>query len=180
MYMAERGGFPTRLSYESALDFTSHPQFCSCNNHGGERGIRTPDTLRYTRFPSVRTRPLCDLSRNTAGVYGDFIKMQILEYSYVYDFGCYFPAFRYNLSFFIIYETTIDCDLRICSFFYPDHSVSLDRIYHSPSTLYYSSYWVITTTFFATIFLRTHSYFAESESIGRVGNCWRGHCFLSC
>ena len=24
---------------------------------GGEGGIRTLDTLRYTRFPSVRTRP---------------------------------------------------------------------------------------------------------------------------
>ena len=66
MYMAERGGFPTRLSYESALDFTSHPQFCSCHNHGGERGIRTPDTLRYTRFPSVRTRPLCESSAEEA------------------------------------------------------------------------------------------------------------------
>ena len=28
----------------------------------GEGGIRTLDTLRYTRFPSERTRPLCDLS----------------------------------------------------------------------------------------------------------------------
>jgi hypothetical protein len=25
--------------------------------YGGERGIRTPDTLRYTRFPSVRAKP---------------------------------------------------------------------------------------------------------------------------
>ena len=29
---------------------------------GGGGGIRTLDTLRYTRFPSVRTRPLCDPS----------------------------------------------------------------------------------------------------------------------
>ena len=28
----------------------------------GEGGSRTLDTLRYTRFPSERTRPLCDLS----------------------------------------------------------------------------------------------------------------------
>ena len=31
---------------------------CRC----GERGIRTLDTLRYTRFPSARHRPLGDLS----------------------------------------------------------------------------------------------------------------------
>lgn len=148
--MAERGGF------EPPIPYGIHAfQACALGHYA-----TSPET--------------------TAGVYGDFIKMQILEYSYVYDFGCYFPAFRYNLSFFIIYETTIDCDLRICSFFYPDHSVSLDRIYHSPSTLYYSSYWVINITFFATIFLRNHSYFTESESIGRVGNCRRGYCFLSC
>ena len=31
--------------------------------NGGERGIRTPDTLlTYTRFPSERDRPLCHLS----------------------------------------------------------------------------------------------------------------------
>ena len=30
---------------------------------GGGGGIRTLDTLRYARFPSGRTRPLCDLSR---------------------------------------------------------------------------------------------------------------------
>ena len=27
--------------------------------YGGGRGIRTLDTVRYTRFPSVRDRPLC-------------------------------------------------------------------------------------------------------------------------
>ena len=32
-------------------------------NNGGEWEIRTLDTFRYTRFPSVRTRPLCELSR---------------------------------------------------------------------------------------------------------------------
>ncbi len=30
--------------------------------HCGEGGIRTLDTLRYARFPSECTRPLCDLS----------------------------------------------------------------------------------------------------------------------
>jgi hypothetical protein len=30
---------------------------------GGETGIRTLDTLRYTRFPSVRLQPLGHLSR---------------------------------------------------------------------------------------------------------------------
>jgi hypothetical protein len=29
---------------------------------GGETGIRTLDTLRYTRFPSVRLQPLGHLS----------------------------------------------------------------------------------------------------------------------
>ena len=31
-------------------------------NYGGETGIRTLDTLRYTRFPSVRLQPLGHLS----------------------------------------------------------------------------------------------------------------------
>ena len=30
--------------------------------NGGETGIRTLDTLRYTRFPSVRLQPLGHLS----------------------------------------------------------------------------------------------------------------------
>jgi hypothetical protein len=30
--------------------------------YGGETGIRTLDTLRYTRFPSVRLQPLGHLS----------------------------------------------------------------------------------------------------------------------
>lgn len=30
---------------------------------GGGGGIRTRDTLRHIRFPSVRTRPLCDPSK---------------------------------------------------------------------------------------------------------------------
>src|SRR3569832_385015 len=34
-----------------------------------KRKKQTLDTLRYTRFPSVRTRPLCEPS-NTEGVYG--------------------------------------------------------------------------------------------------------------
>ena len=40
--------------------FAFYSLFC------GEGGIRTLDTLRYTRFPSVRTRPLCDLSLFTS------------------------------------------------------------------------------------------------------------------
>ncbi len=31
-------------------------------DYGGETGIRTLDTLRYTRFPSVRLQPLGHLS----------------------------------------------------------------------------------------------------------------------
>ena len=31
-------------------------------DYGGEEGIRTLGAFRHTRFPSVRTRPLCDLS----------------------------------------------------------------------------------------------------------------------
>ena len=31
-------------------------------SYGGETGIRTLDTLRYTRFPSVRLQPLGHLS----------------------------------------------------------------------------------------------------------------------
>ena len=37
-----------------------------CAFGGGEGGIRTRDTFRYTRFPSVRTKPLCDLSESDA------------------------------------------------------------------------------------------------------------------
>jgi hypothetical protein len=33
--------------------------------YGGETGIRTLDTLRYTRFPSVRLQPLGHLSALT-------------------------------------------------------------------------------------------------------------------
>ena len=33
-------------------------------SYGGETGIRTLDTLRYTRFPSVRLQPLGHLSAN--------------------------------------------------------------------------------------------------------------------
>ena len=50
----------------------SHGQDWNEKNHleqggflgdGGERGIRTPDTLlTYTHFPGVRIRPLCHLS----------------------------------------------------------------------------------------------------------------------
>src|SRR3954452_16082715 len=37
---------------------------------GGERGIRTLGTFRYTRFPIVLLRPLGHLSR-TSGTFGD-------------------------------------------------------------------------------------------------------------
>ena len=33
---------------------------------GGESGIRTHGTLRYTRFPSVRLKPLGHLSRSVS------------------------------------------------------------------------------------------------------------------
>jgi hypothetical protein len=36
---------------------------------GGETGIRTLDTLRYTRFPSVRLQPLGHLSAIFAGLF---------------------------------------------------------------------------------------------------------------
>ena len=36
-------------------------------NYGGETGIRTLDTLRYTRFPSVRLQPLGHLSSAARG-----------------------------------------------------------------------------------------------------------------
>jgi hypothetical protein len=35
--------------------------------YGGETGIRTLDTLRYTRFPSVRLQPLGHLSSAARG-----------------------------------------------------------------------------------------------------------------
>src|ERR1700760_2813181 len=37
-------------------------------DYGGETGIRTLDTLRYTRFPSVRLQPLGHLSANCGPV----------------------------------------------------------------------------------------------------------------
>jgi hypothetical protein len=36
---------------------------------GGETGIRTLDTLRYTRFPSVRLQPLGHLSASIADLF---------------------------------------------------------------------------------------------------------------
>jgi hypothetical protein len=38
--------------------------------HGGESGIRTHGTLRYTRFPSVRLKPLGHLSRGSLARWG--------------------------------------------------------------------------------------------------------------
>ncbi len=46
------------------------------NVYGGETGIRTLDTLRYTRFPSVRLQPLGHLS-NTAGQLFEFTTRRI-------------------------------------------------------------------------------------------------------
>jgi hypothetical protein len=34
--------------------------------NGGERGIRTPETLLFTHFPGVRLRPLGHLSKSQA------------------------------------------------------------------------------------------------------------------
>jgi hypothetical protein len=45
-------------------DLADAVQVCPVVQSGGEGGIRTPDTLRYTRFPSARIRPLCHLSLN--------------------------------------------------------------------------------------------------------------------
>jgi hypothetical protein len=39
--------------------------------YGGETGIRTLDTLRYTRFPSVRLQPLGHLSCSLTVFCGD-------------------------------------------------------------------------------------------------------------
>ena len=38
-------------------------------SYGGETGIRTLDTLRYTRFPSVRLQPLGHLSALFASLF---------------------------------------------------------------------------------------------------------------
>ena len=67
----------------------SHGQDWNEKNHleqggfldgGGERGIRTPDTLlTYTHFPGVRIRPLCHLSRvchvKRARIIADFLPL---------------------------------------------------------------------------------------------------------
>ena len=65
--------FPTRTSSVSlrlripscyVVEIRKYPPFRTdiFVSHGGEREIRTPGGLPHTRFPSVRTRPLCDLS----------------------------------------------------------------------------------------------------------------------
>lgn len=46
--------------------FTHNGEFSKADN-GGESGIRTRDTFRYTHFPGVRHRPLGHLSINQAG-----------------------------------------------------------------------------------------------------------------
>ena len=49
----------------------SHPPSGSSRNkcNGGERGIRTPDRgLAYTRFPSVRLKPLGHLSARVSQI----------------------------------------------------------------------------------------------------------------
>src|SRR6185312_1101192 len=74
---AEIGGFeprlwalclhPTRASVERRMG-DSNPGCgrCACTQHagvcGGEWGIRTPEGLHPTRFPSVRHRPLGEFS----------------------------------------------------------------------------------------------------------------------
>jgi len=49
-------------------DLANAVQDWSRSQSGGEGGIRTPDTLRYTRFPSARIRPLCHLSSDQRSV----------------------------------------------------------------------------------------------------------------
>ena len=44
------------------LDYAYYTIILKKKKGGGEGGSRTLDTLRYTRFPSERTRPLCDAS----------------------------------------------------------------------------------------------------------------------
>ncbi len=44
------------IGFKIKKDRSINLSFC------GEGGIRTHGTLRYTRFPSVRNRPLCHLS----------------------------------------------------------------------------------------------------------------------
>ncbi len=59
-HRGEDGEFMRRLPAATgnlALDFCAPEE-----KTGGEGGIRTPGSLRNTRFPSVRIRPLCHLS----------------------------------------------------------------------------------------------------------------------
>ena len=46
----------------SPRSFSSMSVCSGSLTNGGEQGIRTPDTFRYTRFPSVRLRPLGQFS----------------------------------------------------------------------------------------------------------------------
>ncbi len=49
------------MSWTVSVD-PSVPGGWQSQRNGGETGIRTLDTLRYTRFPSVRLQPLGHLS----------------------------------------------------------------------------------------------------------------------
>ncbi len=61
---AWKGGFVLATStYRSPLCFRAPGSAPIRNCRGGGGGIRTLDTLRYARFPSACTRPLCDPSR---------------------------------------------------------------------------------------------------------------------
>ena len=54
----------TGILFNTGFSIMQNPYFTwvqTCQSGGGE-GIRTLDTLRYTRFPSERNRPLCDPS----------------------------------------------------------------------------------------------------------------------
>ena len=52
--LAQRAGFPFDSQGLLRVNFSSHL--------GGEGGIRTREGFTLTRFPSVRTSPLCDPS----------------------------------------------------------------------------------------------------------------------
>ena len=69
----KRGQINTQEDWERVLSAAAQLQEFVPEGAGettGERGIRTPETLRSTRFPSERIRPLCHLSESGRGVPG--------------------------------------------------------------------------------------------------------------
>ena len=60
-----------RVTSNTCSACVAKPLSCRFGKYGGETGIRTLDTLRYTRFPSVRLQPLGHLSIRVASE--DFI-----------------------------------------------------------------------------------------------------------